>query len=84
MPGKLFLCKVSINKHRNGDFTHPFFRYIRKNILLCIPVVTKPVSFLEELMNDYWISTIKHQPHLLLDLDLPKDVEDLFLMAFMC
>ena len=51
-PGRLVLCKVSINKHRNGDFVSPLFRNIRRNSLICIPIEIKLVILFEELRND--------------------------------
>ena len=59
-PGGLVPCKLSINKHRNGDFVSPCFRHIRSNSLICILIEIKPVVLLEELRNDYWVATIKH------------------------
>ena len=59
-PGGFPPCKVSINKHRNGDFMSPLFRHIRRNIFLGIPMEIKTVIFFEELRTDSWVATMKH------------------------
>ena len=85
----LWLCLVNFThvsleylKHRNGDLVYPFPSYIRRNILLCVPVETKPVILLGNINTYYWTDTIKNKRHLLLDLEVPEDVEEFYDMEF--